>query len=146
MRYTILFSIFLFAILAGCSKKKFSSTPTLKFKSVNTTNLVAGQLLQFTLSFTDAEGDLTDSIYVDQIVPNCAASSVPSKFAIPPFPASKNQDGDIIVTFGYNAGQQYTNIAPQCQQNDTAVFRFALKDQAKHVSDTVSSPKIILYY
>lgn len=146
MRYTILFSIFLFAILAGCSKKKFGSTPTLKFKSVNTTDLATGQLLQFTLSFTDAEGDLTDSIYVEEIAPGCANSSFATQYAIPPFPASKNQDGDILVTFGYNAGSGYTNIAPQCQKNDTTVFRFALKDKAKHVSDTVSSPKIILYY
>jgi hypothetical protein len=146
MRYTILFSIFLFAILPGCSKKKFGSTPTLKFKSVNTTQLNTGQLLQFTLAFTDAEGDLTDSIYVDQVVPNCPASSVATYYALPPFPASKNQDGDIIITFGYNAGSGYTNISPQCQQNDTATFRFALRDKALHVSDTVSSPKIILYY
>lgn len=146
MRYTILFSIFLFAILSGCSKKKFGSTPTLKFKSVNTTNLAAGQLLQFTLGFTDAEGDLSDSIFVEQIVPNCAASAFSSGYALPSFPASKNQDGDIVVTFGYNAGSGYSNIAPQCQQNDTATFRFALKDKAMHVSDTVSSPKIILYY
>ena len=125
MRNTILFSIFLFAILSGCSKKKYGSTPTLKFKSVNTTNLATGQLLQFTLSFTDAEGDLTDSIYVEEIAPNCANSSFATQYSLPSFPASKNQAGDILVTFGYNAGSAYTNIAPQCQKNDTAVFRFA---------------------
>ena len=37
-------------------------------------------------------------------------------------------------------------MPPQCPpQNDTAVFRFALKDDADHVSDTVSSPTIIIY-
>jgi hypothetical protein len=116
MRNTILFSIFLFAILSGCSKKKYGSTPTLKFKSVNTKNLATGQLLQFTLSFTDAEGDLTDSIYVQEIAPACANSSFATQYSLPSFPASKNQAGDILVTFGYNAGSGYTNIAPQCQK------------------------------
>ena len=39
MRYTILFSIFLLLFIVGCKKSKFSTTPSLKFKSVNTTQL-----------------------------------------------------------------------------------------------------------
>jgi len=145
MRYTILFSIFLFAILPGCNKEKFGTTPTLTFKSVNTTELHTGQLLQFTLSFTDAEGDLTDSIITQKIVPYCTGSTFSQFYALPGFPTTKNQAGDIIVTFGYNA-DPYTNISPKCQKNDTAIFKFALKDKAQHISDTVSSPTIILYY
>ena len=56
MRYTVLFSIFLFAILTGCTKDKFGSTPSLKFKSVNSKIIPAGYDIQFTLTFTDAEG------------------------------------------------------------------------------------------
>lgn len=145
MRYPILFSIFLFAILTGCNKEKYGSTPTLTFKSVNTTELRTGQVLQFTLSFTDAEGDLTSSILTQKIVPGCALSSFSQIDSLPSFPTTKNVDGDIILTFGFNA-EPYKNISPQCQKNDTAVFRFALKDKANHVSDTVSSPPIILYY
>ena len=63
MRYTVLFSI-LILFTTSCTKDKFSSTPSLKFKSVNTTELHNQQLLTFTLSFTDAEGDLTDSVFV----------------------------------------------------------------------------------
>ena len=145
MRYPILFSIFLLVLLSGCDKKKFGTTPSLTFKSVNTTQVANGQVLQFTLSFTDAEGDLTDSIFAEKIVPYCSRSSFSSFYAIPPFPSGKNQEGEIIVTFGYNA-DPYQNISPHCEKNDTAVFRFALRDQALHVSDTVSSPPIILYY
>jgi hypothetical protein len=145
MRYTILFSIFLFTMLTSCNKNKFGSTPSLKFKSVNTTELRTGQSLQFTLSFTDAEGDLTDSVFVEKIVPYCAGSTFSELYPLPGFPTSKNSEGDVIVTFGFNA-DPYQNISPQCQKNDTAVFRFALNDKAQHVSDTVSSPTIILYY
>jgi hypothetical protein len=145
MRYTIIFSILLFILVTGCKKNKFSSTPSLKFKSVNTTELRNQQLVEFTMTFTDAEGDLTDSIFVQEVVPGCANSNIQGLFPLPAFPTSKDQKGDIKVTFGYNVNG-YTSVSPQCPpQNDTATFRFALKDQAQHVSDTVSSPVIIIY-
>jgi hypothetical protein len=146
MRYTILISIFLFAILSGCNKDKFNTVPSLKFTSVNTTELRAGQLIQFTLSFTDAEGDLSDSVFVQKLVPNCEQSGFAKQlYALPSFPTSKDQQGDLVITFGYNASP-YTDVkAPRCSQNDTAVFRFALRDKANHVSDTISSPPIIIY-
>jgi hypothetical protein len=140
MRYTVLFSILLFAILTGCKKDKFESTPSLKFKSVNTRVLQNGQAIQFTLSFTDAEGDLNDSLYIEKIEPTCFNSNFTDHYDIPKFPTSKNEKGDILVTF------DYAYISPQCQRNDTAVFRFAIKDKANHMSDTVSSPPIIIVY
>lgn len=141
MRYTLLFSILLL-ILWSCSKTKFSSTPSLKFKSVNTTQLHPQELLKFTLSFTDAEGDFSDSgsLYVQKIVPNCPNSNGDQVYVLPVFPSTKDQKGEINVSL------QYNDIAPQCApQNDTTVFRFVLKDDARHVSDTASSPTIIIY-
>ncbi len=149
MRYTILFSIFLFAILSGCHKDKFNTTPSLKFTSVNTTELRSGQLLRFTLNFTDAEGDLSDSIFVQKLVANCPASGFNQAFPVPSFPVSKDQQGELLITFGYNANTptiSYSDVvASRCAQNDTAVFRFALRDKANHISDTISSPPIIIY-
>ena len=141
MRYTVLFSISLLILLIGCSKNKFSTTPSLKFKSINTNQLNRGEEIRFTLSFTDAEGDLTGSIFVREVVPGCPADTVHyGSYALPAFPTSKNQQGDVVVTLGYN------DFPPQCApKNDTAVFRFALIDKALHVSDTVSSPVIIIY-
>jgi hypothetical protein len=140
MRYTILFSIFLFWMLAGCTKDKFGSKPTLKFKSVNTTVLTNGQQLEFTLSFTDGTGNLASSMYVEEMVPTCAASNFAEMDSIPKFPSSKNQKGDLVVSYPYE------NIAPKCQQADTAVFRFAISNKENHTSDTVSSPPIIILY
>ena len=141
MRYATLFSIFLVLLFAGCEKNKFSTTPSLKFKSVNTIQLRTQESIRFTLSFTDAEGDLTDSIFIQEVVPGCPASEFHyGSFPLPAFPASKNQQGDIILTLEYN------DFTPQCPpKNDTAIFRFVLKDKAQHVSDTVSSPTIVVY-
>jgi len=73
MRYTVLISIVAILFFLGC-KKNFSSTPSLTYKSENTTILIAGQTIQFKLSYTDNEGDL-DSILVQKIEPKCALSS-----------------------------------------------------------------------
>ncbi len=145
MRYPILFLLLLFTFLSACNKDKFSSTPSLKFKSVNTRVLQSGQQIEFTLSFTDAEGDLSGTVFVQEVVPNCTASDFKQSYQVPAFPTSKNQKGDLTVTFGYNTSNpSLSNISPKCMENDTATFRFALIDKAMHVSDTVSSPPIIL--
>ena len=147
MRYTLLFSI-LVLIISSCSKNKFSSTHSLKFKSVNTTQLHSQELITFTLSFTDAEGDFSDTstLYVQRVVPNCVNSNGDQFLALPSFPTSKNQKADINITLGNKASSIYHDISPQCPpQNDTATFRFVLKDNANHLSDTASSPTIIIY-
>jgi hypothetical protein len=138
MRYSVLFSILLLAILTGCKKDKFQSTPSLKFKSVSTTVLPPNQNIQFVLSFTDAEGDLNDSLFFEKKEPTCGDSNVSDYYTLPPFPTSTNEKGDLIVDL------RYLDIPPRCQRNDTAVFRFAIKDKAGHISDTVSSPPIII--
>ena len=113
---------------------------------MNTTQLHPQGVLKFTLSFTDAEGDFSDSgnIYVQfmqRMLPACDISNSPATFALPVFPTMKDQKGTINISLDYNNG-----IAPQCAPlNDTTVFRFVLKDDAGHVSDTASSPVIIIY-
>jgi|SRR6185312_12502689 len=146
MRYTLLFSIFLFVIFIGCKKKDSGSSPTLKFKSVNSTEIRSGDLIEFTLSFKGGSNTGTDSITVEKLVPNCSESDFVATYPLPAYPATKNQSGEITVTFGYNGPGSYQNIPPKCSMNDTAVFRFSLKDSQQHLSDTVSSPTIILYY
>lgn len=147
MRYTILISIFFLLLFAGCSKDKYGTTPTLKIKDINTTVLQPGSFIHFTLTFTDAQGDLSDSLYVEKYVPYCPASSFSDWYPLPAFPLSKNLKGDLTVNFQNNlVDPSYQNIAPQCQQNDTAIFRFAIKDKAQHISDTISTPPIVIIY
>ena len=139
MRNTIIISIILLLFFCGCNKNKYNTVPSLKFKSVNTNLLSNFQVIQFTLSFTDKEGDLTDSITVIKTEPKCTNSNFVQPYKLPTFPTTKNISGDLLVSF------KYSDVAPQCPgRNDTAVFKFVLKDQAKHVSDTASSPTIVI--
>jgi len=145
MRYTVLISI-LIIILAGCNKNKYTTTPQLKYKSVNTKTLASGQLLTFTLSFTDAEGDLLadSSLYVEKFEPKCVNSRFKQYYRIPTFPTGKNQSGDITVTYGYNVSGYPPILPPQCSRNDTCFFKFVLRDAAKNKSDTAVSETIVI--
>lgn len=137
MRYTILFSISIL-FLVSC-KKKYNTVPSLTFKTVNTSLLKPGQTIKFTLKFTDAEGDLTDTLFVIKSVPKCAGSNFTAPYLLPAFPTSKNQSGELVVTYAY------ASINPQCSgKNDTAVFKFVLRDKALHKSDTAVSGTIII--
>lgn len=144
MRYTILFSISIL-MLVSCKKDKYKTIPTLKFESVNTRELRFGNILKFTLSFTDKEGDLTDSIYIEKFEPKCANSGYNELRALPAFSTSKNQNGEIVVSYGYRVSGFPLIKEPQCGRNDTAVFRFVLKDKAQNKSDTIVSPTIVIY-
>lgn len=140
MRYKILISIFTL-FLFSCKKDKYTTVPQLKYKSVNTKTLHRGETLAMTLTFTDAEGDLTDSITVQKIVKACpdrSNSSFTQLYKIPTFPTSKNQTGNIVVTYSYN------DVNPTCNRNDTAIFKFVLRDQAKNKSDTAVSDPIVI--
>ena len=146
MRNTFLFSILillLVLLLASCGKDKFNTTPTLKYKSVN--KKILGRFdgdLVFTLSFTDAEGDLDGTLTIIKQVSLCLNGTdggFVAPYEVPEFSSGKNQKGDFLVTFGYN------DIGPKCpNRNDTAIFKFVLQDKAQHVSDTAVSEPIIL--
>lgn len=144
MRYPFLLSIFIF-ILAGCKKDKFTTAPQLKYKGSNTKKLRIGETLTMTLGFSDLEGDLSDSLYLEKFEPRCANSRFKKMYKIPSFPSSKNQEGEFLVTLGYNDGFNVEVNAPRCGRNDTCIFRFVLKDKAQNKSDTVSSDPIIIY-
>ena len=148
MRYSVIFSI-LILFLASCNKNKYNSVPSLKFKSANTSVLRHQQLLVLTLSFTDAEGDFSvdSSLFVQEKVLNCSRSNSGFKtfYRLPDFPTTKNQDGDIVVTYGYRTGNVQIPD-PQCSVNDTAIFKFVLRDLAHHASDTAVSDKIVIVF
>ncbi len=137
--------------LAACTKDKFNTVPQLKFKSVSTNVLYPDQAIQFKLEYTDKEGDIQDSIYIEKITRNCSSSNFSGLYAIPTdVPEVKDSKGEMIITFAYGVNLGYPAIKePACGTasnpiNDSCVFRFALKDKANNVSDTISSPEIVL--
>lgn len=147
MRHTILIALLSF-VFFGCKKESFLTIPSLKYKSVNVKELKKGEIIKFTLSFTDAEGDL-DSIYVEKIANNCPNSRSVESFRLSDdIVQLQSKSDDLLVSFGYRVNDIIPRPSPikepQCGKNDTCYFRFALLDKAKHHSDTVNSETIVL--
>ena len=149
MRYTVLISIFLFVAFSSCKKDKFTEKPVLKFEKVNTRELRPGQVITFTLSFTH-KGKIDGNLLVQEVVPKCSnieMDTISQPYPIPDFPAGANAKGEITVSYGYNVTGFSPISTPKCpNRNDTATFRFVLSSDSAHVSDTVSSPPIVIYY
>jgi hypothetical protein len=146
MSTKILLTIIAFGFLAGCSKDKYATKPSLKFKKVSTNVLSRNQSITFTLEVTDAEGDLQDSIWVQEVVKNCALGGITSRYPMPEMPVLKNLSGDIQICYSYGINLDCPAIRePQCRnRNDSATFRFWIKDKAKNVSDTVTSSQVVI--
>ena len=140
MRNTIII-IVLSLLIFSCSKDNSASSPVLNFKSVNTTVLPVGQYVQFTLSFTDTNGDL-DSVVVVKVVPLCPADNFRDTLLLPTFPSSKKLTGDIVLTYGNNLLPLIGS--PTCSDTDTCFFRFIALDASGHSSDSVQSPSIVV--
>lgn len=143
MRNTILIAL-VSLVIFSCKKDTFTTTPILKYKSVNTNVLSQGGIIKFKLSFTDAEGDL-DSIYIEKVNPNCIKSGTKERFYLTEdIVKLKSKSDELLVSFGYRV-TGYPNIGePKCDFNDTCYFRFALIDKAKNKSDTVKSETFVI--
>lgn len=146
MSTKILVTIIVLGLLAACSKDKYTSKPQLKYKKVNTTFLTAGQTLTFTLGVTDAEGDIQDTIWVQEIVKGCGGAGFTAPYRIPDFTATKDLSGDIQVCYalGTNLGCPVITHSICVNRNDTATFKFWMQDKAKNKSDTITSEQVVI--
>lgn len=159
MNSKIILGCLLTVLVAACSKDKFATRPKLTFKSVNTTTVSQGQDLIFKLEYTDKEGDVyghafdqDNPSYLDSLVvvertsKNCEESHSLSYYTMPEIPEIKDTKGQLEVAYSYSLNGAYPILTGSpCQgKNDSCIFRFVLKDRARNISDTVSSPLIVI--
>jgi hypothetical protein len=115
---------------------------------VNNTAFGNGSEILFSLTFTDKEGDLQDSVWIQKITRTKGCTNFADRSKIPNFTATSNLKGilEIGYSVGTNLNSQYP-ILPGCpgNKNDTCYFKFWARDLGKNVSDTVISPDIIIY-
>lgn len=136
-------------IVMGCDKTTFTTKPQISFKNISNTTLSAtNPILFFEIRFTDKEGDVQDTLWVQKIskvCPNSPGVQFISKNKVPDFTSVPNQEGVLEIGFAYNANIGNYPVITGCgNRNDTATFKFWLRDKAKNVSDTLVSPPIIL--
>lgn len=132
----------------GCQKSTYTTKPQLSVKSISSTTLVQGSLLLFQIQFTDAEGDIQDTLFVQKISRTCPGTpgaQFLSKNKVPDFTPTSSLKGILEIGYAYNANiPGYSTISGCGTKNDTAYFKFWLKDKAKNVSDTLVTENIVL--
>jgi len=139
-------------IIMGCSKDEYETSPGLKFKEVTATVIPLNAYFKITLEVTDKEGDIQDSIFIQKFTrtPNCTAGNqAVAKYKMPDFAGTKNLKAEVDILFVSNniSAANAFYLAPGIcggTRVDTAYFKFWVKDKEKNVSDTVTSPDIIL--
>jgi hypothetical protein len=148
MKTKILIVFAIAVMFYGCSKNAYNTKPTISIKSISSNVLSPGGLLLFQIEFTDKEGDIQDTLYVQKIskvCPNEQSVQFTSPNRVPDFTPTSNLKGILEIGYGYNVNiPGYQSMLSCANKTDTAFFKFWLKDKANNISDTITSEKIIL--
>lgn len=148
---SLLYVSALLTLSIACSKDKLETTPTLKFKSVNATTIPVGGNLIVQLEFADKEGDISDTVFVKKIrINKIVVPTIRDSFEleVPEFP--NRSRGVIELNLKYQnhllsaINPPSSGGTPPNLHDDTLIFKFVLRDQAKHSSDTVTTEPIII--
>jgi len=141
------------AILIISCKKDGGNGISLKVESVSSNYVPLNGSLTVVLSFTDNGGHQIDSVYMKKIRVNqdtLAPSNMLSDsfYLIPPsYPG--NAKGQIQLDLDYTDYLIYAIYPPQIgnppqDENDSLIFKFAVKDIANNKSDTVSTGLVVI--
>lgn len=148
MKTKILILLALPVMFYACKKDTYTTKPQIKVKSINSTTLSPGSLLVFQLEFTDAEGDVQDTLYIQKfsrVCPTQPGVQFNTKNKVPDFSPTSNLSGIFEISYAYNINMPGTlNISGCGTKNDTAYFKFWLKDKANNISDTIITENIVL--
>ena len=146
MKAKLLIAAAILAIVwTACTKDKYTTKPQIVFKGVNGNVFTAGNLVDFEFEATDKEGDLQDTIFVQRVTTVCPDLNSVTSFQMPGSVKKSDLKVQVNVTYVYrNPNPPYTLLAGCSERDDTATFKFWVKDIAGHVSDTIQAPPIIL--
>lgn len=136
-------------LLAACNKDDFQTKPKIEVSSANPDVVGVGGGLTISLTFTDKEGDVDDSIYIIRQrlnVRDVSAGKVRTiPFDIASFP--DKQKGNIDINLDYTLLTFNNSAIPlpgSLSEPDTLAFSFFIKDAAENTSDTVTLNKNII--
>lgn len=144
----LLLLVSVLVVLMACNKDKFQSTPQIKIKSVSSEIVPLGSGWSATLSFTDKEGDVDDTLFVRKVRLNQKFATTlfdTIKYKIPEFPS--HSSGDITIYLDNNviqSAQPPPSNGSGGNQPDTLKIWFRVSDKAGHKSDSVSTGTIVV--
>jgi hypothetical protein len=142
----LLLAVVVLVVLLACNKDKYQTKPQISVKSVATDDVPVNGDLTVVLSYTDKEGDISDSLFIKKIRLNktvVATLRDSLKYKIPDMPDYSK--GEITVALDYQNNLISAVTAPPVQgsnppqpQPDTLLIRMWIHDKAGNTSDTVN--------
>lgn len=130
-------------LVVACNKDKFQTTPQISVKSYSSKEIPAGSGLNIKLEYTDKQGDVGGGeFYAARYRLNANPLSPfddkadTLRYAIPNAP--KKDKGELDLTLDYNFLKESTT------ENDTLVFKIAIKDVAGNMSDTITTSQLVI--
>jgi len=148
----LLIAGFVLIVLFACNKDKFQTKPQISLKSLSTKVVPVGGNLIVTLSYTDKEGDISDTLFFKKerlnkrVVPTLRDSI---KYPIPDFPAYDK--GEIGLALRYEDHLKSAQAAPSIPgsnppavESDTLNIKIWIHDKAGNSSDTVSTGPVVI--
>lgn len=142
----ILFVIAAALIFAACEKDKFTTIPQVKAKSISPGTVIPGNIIKFTASFTDEEGDIDTVFVVYRWYDNATIRKVDTfkynlaSFNLPP----KVRDGDLIVQYAYGNPTQGFETLGAVSRDTTATLGIFVADKLGNRSELAESDRIRL--
>lgn len=141
----LMIAALLLVLLSACHKDRFQTTPTIRVKDINTTEVNAPDgILRITLECTDKEGDegegeltyirvRTNSTPIPDPTNNDKADT--ARTPVPAFPKKDNVEMVLAVPYSF--------LDEDPGRNDTMYFRLTLRDSQNHQSDTITTKSIV---
>jgi len=134
----------LVVVLCACHKDKFETTPTIRVKDINSTEVNAPDgILKITLEVTDREGDAgggdltyirvrTNSTPIPDPVNNDKADTAHA--TVPSYPKTDKVEMVLAIPYSF--------LDEDPSRNDTMYFKLTLRDSQNHQSDTITTKSI----
>ncbi len=144
----------LVVIAVACKKNLFLTKPTISVKSVNADFIPNNGTLVITLDCTDKEGDVQDSVILIKRRLNKKPVGLTLRdtirYKIPPFPTTPRTQIQVTLTYQNDLIHAATppiipGSNPPQREPDSLIFRMAVKDKGGNTSDTIDSPRIIIF-
>ncbi len=145
MKTKILVAILAVGILAACGKDKYNTKPRLELKSISSNVVPNGGTLRIEFEVFDKEGDISDTFYIrKQRINRLTRPTIRDSFKIR-FPTVPNTTSGIIELNLTYQNYLISAINPgNPAANDTLIFKFAIRDKEKNISDTITTNPIII--
>lgn len=146
MKTKILVALLAAGLLTACTKNKYNTKPTLVLKSVSADVVPVGGELRFEFEIFDKEGDINDTFFIKKTrINKLTKPTIRDSFTLKfPTVPDNTKTGIIRVNMTYQNYLVSAQNPGNPPQNDTLVFKFAIRDQAKNVSDTITTNPIVI--